>query len=40
MSVTVVSVTVTVRLKFLFTMTVKIDGQREPVDIKCAYVSF
>ena len=39
MSVTVVSVTVTVRLK-LFTMTVKIDGQREPVDIKCAYVSF
>ena len=28
------------RLKLLFTMTVKIDGQQEPVDIECAYVSF
>ena len=28
------------RLKLLFTMTVKIDGPQEPVDIKCAYVSF
>ena len=28
------------RLKLLFSMTVKIDGQREPVDIKCSYVSF
>ena len=28
------------RLKLLFTMTVKIDGQQEPVDIKCIYVSF
>ena len=28
------------RLKLLFTMSVKIDGQEEPVDIECAYVSF
>ena len=28
------------RLKLLFTMTVKIDGQQEPVDIECVYVSF
>ena len=28
------------RLKLLFSMSVKIDGQEEPVDIECAYVSF
>jgi len=28
------------QLKLLFTMSVKIDGQEEPVDIECAYVSF
>ena len=28
------------RLKLLFAMTVKIDGQSDPVDIECAYVSF
>ena len=28
------------KLKLLFTMSVKIDGQEEPVDIGCAYVSF
>ena len=28
------------RLKLLFTMTVKIDGQQGPVDIQCAYVTF
>jgi hypothetical protein len=28
------------RLKLLFTMSVQIDGQDDPVDIECAYVSF
>ena len=28
------------RLRLLFTMTVKIDGQQDPVDILCAYISF
>ena len=28
------------KLKLLFTMSVKIDGQEEPVDIGCAYFSF
>ena len=28
------------RLKLLFSISVKIDGQNEPVDIECAYVSF
>ena len=28
------------RLQLLFTMSVKTDGQEEPVDIVCAYVSF
>ena len=28
------------RLKLLFTMTVNIDDQQEPVDIECVYVSF
>lgn len=28
------------RLKLLFTMSVKIDGQEQPVDIERAYVSF
>ena len=28
------------QLKLLFFMSVKIDGQEEPVDIECAYVSF
>ena len=28
------------RLKLLFTMSVKVDGQDEPVDIECAYVAF
>ena len=28
------------RLKLLFTMSVKIDGQKEPIDMECAYVSF
>ena len=28
------------RLKLLFTISVKIDGQEEAVDIECAYVSF
>ena len=28
------------RLKLLFTMSVKIDGQEEPVDIECACISF
>ena len=28
------------RLKLLFTISVKIDGQDEPVDIECAFVSF
>ena len=28
------------RLKLLFTMTVNIDDQQEPVDIECIYVSF
>jgi hypothetical protein len=28
------------RLKLLFTMSVQIDGQEDPVDIECAYVSF
>ena len=28
------------RLKLLFTISVKIDGQDEPVDLKCAFVSF
>ena len=28
------------RLKLLFTMSVNIDGQDEPVDIECAYVAF
>ena len=27
------------QLKLLFTLTVKIDGQREPLGIQCAYVS-
>ena len=27
------------RLKLLFSISVKIDGQNEPVDIECAYVS-
>ena len=27
------------RLKLLFTMAVKVDGQEEPVDIECAYVA-
>ena len=28
------------RLKLLFKIAVKIDGQEEPVEIECAYVSF
>ena len=28
------------RLKLRFTISVKIDGQDEPVDLECAYVSF
>ena len=28
------------RLKLLFTLSVEIDDQDEPVDLKCAYVSF
>jgi len=28
------------RLKLIFSMSVKIDGQEEPVDIECAYISF
>ena len=28
------------RLKLLFTMSVQIDGQEDPVDIECAYVAF
>ena len=28
------------RLKLLFKIAVKIDGQKEPVEIECAYVSF
>jgi hypothetical protein len=28
------------RLKLLFTISVKIDGQDEPVDLECAYVAF
>ena len=28
------------RLKLLFTISVNIDGQDEPVEIQCAYVSF
>ena len=28
------------RLKLLFTIQVKIDGQDEPIDLKCAYVAF
>ena len=28
------------RLKLLFTISVKSDGRDEPVDLKCAYVSF
>ena len=27
-------------LNLPFTMSVKIDGQEEPIDIECAYVSF
>ena len=28
------------RLKLLFTISVEIDGQDEPVELQCAYVSF
>ena len=28
------------RLKLLFTISVQIDGQDEPVDLECAYVAF
>ena len=28
------------RLKLRFTISVKIDGQDEPLDLECAYVSF
>ena len=28
------------RLKLLFTLSVKIDGNEDPMDIKCAFISF